>query len=163
MASKGSAAFRKILTITAIWGICFRSNRNPVGLNRWSPDTILARPKSSRSSLHFGQAKQIRGAERDQRLKCFASSSPTRSSAYNEKTFPLKNRVCEALCFKALRCKLNGITAAIATVGRGSASPQWMHPWPRRSEPPAVRTHNLRFRTTRPRQKPVAASLRGAS
>ena len=105
MASKGSAAFREILTITAIWGICFRSNRNPVGLNRWSSGTILARPKSSRSSLHFGQAKQIREAERDQRLKCFESSSPTRSSAYNEKTFPLKNRVCEALCFKALRCK----------------------------------------------------------
>ena len=39
-------AFRDILILTTNWGICFRSNSNPGGFNRWSSDTVLAQPAS---------------------------------------------------------------------------------------------------------------------
>lgn len=45
VASKGSVVFRRILTITTIWGTCFRSNSNLSGSNRWSLDTVLAQVK----------------------------------------------------------------------------------------------------------------------
>jgi hypothetical protein len=39
---QGSIGFREILTITASWGICFRSTSSPSGSNRCSSDAVLA-------------------------------------------------------------------------------------------------------------------------
>jgi len=60
VASKGSIAFRKVLIFTTNWGICFRSNSNPGGFNRWSSDTVLTRWKSRRSTaLGIGGALTV--------------------------------------------------------------------------------------------------------
>ncbi len=48
--------------ITTIWRICFRSNRNPVGSNRWSSDTVLAQWKSSGARAMLGRRKDKNAA-----------------------------------------------------------------------------------------------------